>query len=264
MLKRISVANFKGFPLASGMELGNFQSFPKIMTVLTNTACAVWNSSIGKKTVVAVTGLIFIGFLAGHLSGNMLLFAGQHAFNEYAHFLHHAGHGALIWVARFVLLGSLILHVVATIQLTKQNRASRTRYQNENSLRATKSSKIMIWSGLTVLAFIIYHILHFTTRSTSAELARIVNTYDEHGHKDAYSMVIAGFQNIPTVLFYVIAMTLLCSHLSHGFASAFQTLGFRSQKTRDLLKHAGTAYSILIWIGFVSIPVAILFFGLGQ
>lgn len=234
------------------------------MTVLTSTACAVWNSSIGKKTVVAVTGLIFIGFLVGHLSGNLLIFAGQEAFNEYAHFLHHLGHGSVIWIARFVLLAAITLHVIATIQLTRENRSSRQGYAYEKTQCASKSSKIMIWSGLTVLAFIIYHILHFTTRSTSAELARIINTYDANGHKDAYSMVISGFQNIPTTLFYIIAMTLLCSHLSHGFASAFQTLGLRSKKTRDVLNYAGKAYSILIWIGFVSIPVSILIFGLGK
>ena len=226
------------------------------MTALTQSACALWNSSIGKKSVVAVTGLIFIGFLLAHLSGNLIVFVGEEAFNEYAHFLHHLGHGAVIWIARIVLLVSLVLHVVATIQLTKMNRAARPAYAHEATLRAGKSSKIMIYSGLTVLAFIIFHILHFTVR-TSSKLAKL-------GEESPYQMVVAGFQNWLVVIFYAIAMSLLCSHLSHGFSSTFQTLGFRSTKTKDLLDKAGKAYSILILIGFLSVPIAIRIFGLGS
>lgn len=226
------------------------------MTALTQSVRSLWDSSIGKKTVVAVTGLVFIGFLLAHLSGNMLVFVGEKAFNDYAYFLHHLGHGAVIWIARFVLLGSLILHVVATISLVRQNRAARPAYAHEGTLRASKSSKIMIWSGLTVLAFIIFHILHFTVR-TDAELARVAA-------ESPYQMVILGFQNWAVVIFYAIAMTLLCSHLSHGFSSAFQTLGFRSAKTRDLLDKAGKAYSLLVLVGFLSIPIAIRIFGLGN
>ncbi|MEM9079203.1 MAG: succinate dehydrogenase cytochrome b subunit [Verrucomicrobiota bacterium] len=234
------------------------------MNAIAASAFTLWNSSIGKKTVVAATGLFFIVFLMAHLGGNLLLFVGQDAFNAYAHKLHHLGEGSVIWIARFVLLAAITLHVVATIQLTKANRAARTAYAHEGTLRATKSSKIMIWSGLTVLAFIIYHILHFTTRTSSATLAKIVNTPDPNGYKNAYGMVIEGFRNIPTSIFYVIAITLLCSHLSHGFASAFQTLGLRSKKTSDLLNNLGKVYSVGIWLGFVSIPISILIFGYGK
>ena len=225
------------------------------MTALTQSVCSLWNSSIGKKTIVAVTGLVFIGFLVAHLAGNLLIFAGQEAFDDYAHMLHHLGHGAVIWIARAVLLGSLTLHVVATISLVKQNRAARPAYAHEATIGASKSSKIMIWSGLTVLAFIIFHILHFTVR-TSGKLAKL-------GAESPYEMVIVGFQDWLVVIFYTIAMTLLCSHLSHGFSSAFQTLGFRSAKTRDLLDKAGKAYSLLILIGFLSVPIAIRIFGYG-
>ena len=226
------------------------------MTALIQSASALWNSSIGKKSIVAITGLVFIGFLLGHLSGNLLIFVGEEAFNEYAHFLHHLGHGSVIWIARIVLLVSLVLHVVATIQLTRMNRAARPAYAHEATLRAGKSSKIMIYSGLTVLSFIIFHILHFTVR-TSSKLAELA--------KDSpYDMVVAGFQNWLVVIFYIVAMSLLCSHLSHGFSSAFQTLGFRSKKTRDLLDKAGKAYSILILVGFISVPIAIRIFGLGN
>ena len=108
----------------------------------------------------------------------------------------------------------------------------------------------MIWSGLTILAFVVFHILHYTVR-VNADLARI-------GSTDPYSMVVVGFQNPLVVLFYVISMTLLCSHLSHGVASIFQTLGLRSRKTEGAIRQLSLGYSIIIWAGFISIPLSIL------
>ena len=226
------------------------------MSALTQSARSLWSSSIGKKTIVAVTGLIFIGFLVAHLTGNLLVFVSEEAFNDYAEMLHHLGHGAVVWIARFVLLTALVLHVVATISLVKQNKAARPAYAHEATIQASKSSKIMIWSGLTVLSFIIFHILHYTVRVDS-ELAEIAK-------ESPYRMVILGFQSWPVVIFYAIAMTLLCSHLSHGFSSTFQTLGFRSKKTREILDILGKGYSILVLVGFLSIPIAIRIFGYGS
>jgi succinate dehydrogenase / fumarate reductase cytochrome b subunit len=224
------------------------------MNALTRSAAAYWNSSIGKKLVVAVTGLAMVLFLAGHLTGNMLIYAGKEAFDEYAKFLHEAGHGALIWVARVGLLVVLVLHVWATILLTRENKAARQAYEYKATIQASKSSRIMIWSGLTVLAFIVFHILHFTVR-TNSHLAEIAK-------ESPYEMVIAGFSGgflqVLVVLFYVVAMTLLCSHISHGVASMFQTLGFRSKKSASLIQRISLGYAAVIWIGFVSIPVAIL------
>jgi succinate dehydrogenase / fumarate reductase cytochrome b subunit len=224
------------------------------MNALTRSAAAYWNSSIGKKLVVALTGLAMVLFLAAHLTGNMLIYAGKEAFDEYARFLHEAGHGALIWVARLGLLVVLVLHVWATILLTRENKAARQQYEFQATIQASKSSRIMIWSGLTVLAFIVFHILHFTVR-TNSHLAAIAK-------ESPYEMVIAGFSGgflqVLVVLFYVVAMTLLCSHISHGVASMFQTLGFRSKKTADLIRSISLGYAAVIWLGFVSIPVAIM------
>jgi succinate dehydrogenase / fumarate reductase cytochrome b subunit len=224
------------------------------MNALTRSAAAYWNSSIGKKLVVALTGLAMVLFLAAHLTGNLLIYAGKEAFDEYARFLHEAGHGALIWVARLGLLVVLVLHVWATILLTRENKAARQQYEFQATIQASKSSRIMIWSGLTVLAFIVFHILHFTVR-TNSHLAEIAK-------ESPYKMVIAGFSGgflqVLVVLFYVVAMTLLCSHISHGVASMFQTLGFRSKKTADLIRSISLGYAAVIWLGFVSIPVAIM------
>jgi succinate dehydrogenase / fumarate reductase, cytochrome b subunit len=225
------------------------------MNALTRSAAAYWNSSIGKKLVVAVTGLAMVLFLAGHLTGNLLMYAGKEAFDEYAKFLHEAGHGALIWVARIGLIVVLVLHVWATILLTRENRAARQQYEFQATIQASKSSRIMVWSGLTVLAFIVFHILHFTVR-TNSHLAEIAK-------ESPYEMVIAGFSGgflqFLVVLFYVVAMTLLCSHISHGVASMFQTLGFRSKKSAGLIRSISLGYAVVIWVGFVSIPVSILF-----
>jgi succinate dehydrogenase / fumarate reductase, cytochrome b subunit len=224
------------------------------MNALTRSAAAYWNSSIGKKLVVAVTGLAMVLFLAGHLTGNLLMYAGKEAFDEYAEFLHTAGHGALIWVARLGLIVVLVLHVWATILLTRENRAARQEYEYKATIQASKSSRIMVWSGLTVLAFIVFHILHFTVR-TNSHLAEIAK-------ESPYEMVIAGFSGgflqVLVVLFYVTAMTLLCSHISHGVASMFQTLGFRSKNSAGLIRSISLGYAVVIWVGFVSIPVAIM------
>jgi succinate dehydrogenase / fumarate reductase cytochrome b subunit len=237
------------------------------MNALTRSATAYWQSSIGKKLIVAVTGIVMILFLAGHLTGNLLIFAGREAFNDYAQFLHEAGHGMLIWVARVGLLVTVVLHVIATIQLTRQNRAARKEaYQYKTTIQAKKSSLLMIWSGLTILSFIIFHILHFTVKIAGGFSEMIDQAYlattGETRH-DAYGMVIAGFQacslNALVVVFYIISMSLLCSHLSHGVGSVFQTLGWRSQKSQDLIRNISLGYSFVIWAGFISVPLTIFF-----
>lgn len=220
------------------------------MNALTRCLDTYWSSSIGKKLVVALTGLVLVIFLAGHLSGNLLMYVGRDAFNEYAEFLHSMLHGIGVWVARIGLIVMLTLHVVGTISLTRQNRAARQAYERQATLQASKSSRIMILSGLTILAFVIFHILHYTVR-IDADLAEI-------GATDPYGMVIVGFQSPIVVVFYVISMTLLCSHLTHGVASIFQTLGLRTQKTQGLIRQFSWAYSLLIWAGFISIPIAVL------
>ena len=137
------------------------------MSASTCSLCAFVKSSIGRKLIVALTGLALVLFLAGHLSGNLLIFAGRDAFNEYAAFLHGSLHGAGIWIARIGLLVCFALHIIFTVLLTKENKAARTAYAHEATVQAPKSSLIMIWSGLTILAFVIYHILHYTVRIDS-------------------------------------------------------------------------------------------------
>jgi succinate dehydrogenase / fumarate reductase cytochrome b subunit len=237
------------------------------MNAITRSLVITWQSSIGKKLLVALSGAFLLLFLLGHLAGNLLVYAGREAFNDYAELLHHMLHGAGIWVFRAVMLAAVAIHVAATVALTRQNRAAREGYQMEGTIQATRSSRIMIWSGLTVLAFLVYHLLHFTVR--------IGNEYDSYvdplhlaatglERQDAWRMVIDGFSWWPASLFYIIAMTLLCSHASHGVQSMFQTLGLRSAKSAATLDLVSKGYAAVVWIGFVSIPVSILLFGFGR
>lgn len=226
-----------------------------------------WSSSIGKKFIVALTGIILAGFLAGHLAGNLLVFVGREAFNDYAAFLHGSLHGTGVWIARLGLLTALVLHVVATVALTRENRAARIAYAHPNTIQASKSSRIMIWTGLTILLFVIYHLLHFTIQagneySTYVDPVFLAATGLER--HDAWKMVIDGFSVWYVSAFYVLAISVLCSHLGHGVASIFQTLGVNSKKSRGTIEMFSWAYSGIIWLGFISIPVAIFIFKFGR
>ena len=224
-------------------------------------------SSIGKKILVAVTGAILAVFVLGHMIGNLLVFAGPDAINEYGHMLQTALHGGGVWIARLGLLAALAIHVVATVQLTRANRAARLdRYGREATRVASSSSRVMIWSGLTVLAFVVYHLLHFTVRAGNEYNNPKLYSYDLHGETvhNVYKMVIDGFSWGPASAFYIVAMVLLCSHLSHGVASLFQTLGLATNRTWPLFQKLGRAFALLILVGNCSIPVAIWLFGYGR
>ncbi|MBK1817869.1 succinate dehydrogenase cytochrome b subunit [Luteolibacter yonseiensis] len=234
------------------------------MNAITRCLDTYWSSSIGKKLIVAITGLVLVLFLGGHMTGNLLVFMGQEAFNDYAQLLHHLLHGAGIWIARIGLLVAVALHIAATIALTRQNKAARKAYEYQATIQASKSSRIMIWTGLTILAFVIYHLLHFTVRAGNeynnpalyTDLAYKAATGDYR--QNAWKMVIDGFSVWYVVLFYIVAMTMLCSHLSHGVGAIFQTLGLRSKKSASAIDLISKGYAAVIWIGFVSIPIAIL------
>ncbi|MES2661359.1 MAG: succinate dehydrogenase cytochrome b subunit [Verrucomicrobiota bacterium] len=240
------------------------------MNAITRCLDTYWSSSIGKKLIVALTGLVLVLFLGGHMIGNLLVFVGPEAFNDYAQLLHHLLHGAGIWIARIGLLAAIVLHIAATISLTCQNRAARKQYECNATIQASKSSRIMILSGLTILVFVVYHLLHFTVRVGNEYNNPAL--YTDHAYmaatgefrQNAWKMVIDGFSVWYVVLFYIIAMCLLCSHLSHGVAAIFQTLGLRSKKSASAIDLFSKAYSAAIWIGFVSIPVAIYFFKFGR
>ncbi|TDU63100.1 succinate dehydrogenase / fumarate reductase cytochrome b subunit [Prosthecobacter fusiformis] len=237
------------------------------MSAVFDTLSRFYSSSIGKKILVALTGIILVAFILGHMIGNLLVFAGPEAINEYGHMLQTSLHGAGVWIARIGLLVAVVIHVVATIQLTVANRAARKEaYGKQKFQVSSTASRTMIWSGLTILAFIIYHLMHFTVRVGNEYNNPALYSYDLNGHSvhNVYKMVIDGFSWWPASVFYVIAMVLLCSHLGHGVASIFQTLGLTTHRTWPLIKKAGMAFALLILVGNCSIPIAILVFGYGR
>ena len=234
------------------------------MSASSCSLCAFVKSSIGRKFIVAITGLALVLFLAGHLTGNLLIFAGRGAFNDYAQFLHEVFHGAGVWIARIGLLACFVAHIWFTVLLTKENKTSRKNYETNATVQAPKSSLIMIWSGLTILAFVIFHLLHFTVKAGTDYASFMEAMPDGSERHDAWKMVIVGFSHPLVSIFYVIAMTLLCSHLSHGVSSIFQTLGLRTKKTATPIKMLSKAYAVVIYLGFISIPIAVLLFGFGS
>lgn len=224
------------------------------------------SSSIGKKILVALTGAVLVVFVLGHMIGNLLVFVGKDAINEYGHMLQTSLHGGGVWIARLGIFGSIIVHVILTIQLTKANRAARAdRYGFEATQVASKSSRTMIMSGLTILAFFVYHILHYTVRVWHGfDTAKYEIEIDGHKAHNVYQMVIDGFSWAPASIVYLIAMGLLCSHLSHGVSSLFQTLGLNTEKTAPLFKKLGWAYALLIFGGNATIVLSIWLFGYGR
>jgi len=214
-------------------------------------------SSILSKFVVAITGLIMVGFIVGHTLGNLLIYAGPEAINTYAVGLKDIS--GVVWAMRIVLIISLILHVIATINLVRHNRAVAGTYKVNNYKASTFSARFMAYAGLTILFFIIYHLLHFTfgvtdpgdfSRQYLLENGRIVH--------DVYSMVVLGFRNIIVSVFYIIAVIFLGLHLKHGFHSLFQTLGIHGKKFTPMIQKVAVAFSIIIVVSLISIPISVM------
>jgi succinate dehydrogenase / fumarate reductase, cytochrome b subunit len=219
-----------------------------------NPIVAFYQSSIGKKITVAVSGVILMLFILGHLAGNLEIFLGQDHMNAYSTFLHSTG--PLLWIIRIILLATVLIHITATIQLTVANRKAKPKkYAIPGHQRSTTASRTMIWGGLMVLAFIIWHLMQFTFEATDARFHALKDSLGRH---DVYSMVILGFQNPINALFYAVALFCLGMHLSHGFMSVTQTLGINNRKVSENITRWGRVIAWLIFIGYVSIPASVL------
>jgi len=219
-----------------------------------NPLWAFYQSSIGKKTTVAVTGLLLIVYVLGHLVGNLQIYWSAERLNIYAQFLHALG--PLLWLIRVGLLAVFIIHVVATVQLTLENRRAKPqKYAVPGYQRSTTASRTMIVSGLIVLCFVIYHLLHFTFEATNPEFHEL---QDSAGRHDVYRMVVLGFQQPLISIFYVLSLFLLTLHLSHGFASVTQTLGINNRKLEGFISTGGQTLAWSVFAGYVSIPLSIL------
>ena len=224
-------------------------------------------SSVGQKVVVACTGLLLAGFVVGHLIGNLKMFGPPEAINGYAYFLKHEI-GALLWIARGGLLALFVTHIVLTLNLKAKSAAARpTAYTYVRAAQATLASRTMLWTGLTVGAFVLFHLAHFTLgwvkpalmTDASGHVTAIdyLKLTDDKGRHDVHSMVVAGFRTPWVTVIYVAAQLLLFVHLSHGLQSVVQTLGLKGTKFAAAWVWLGYATAGTILAGNLSIVFAV-------
>ena len=212
------------------------------------------NASVGKKILMAITGIMVIGFIIVHMIGNLQIFIGQEQLNKYAETLQNLG--VLKWAFRLFILTFFGIHVWEGIVLWWENKMARpVSYVKDYTLEATLSSRTMIWTGAMIFSFVVYHLLHFTMIITNPEYANLPLA---DGRFDVYSMVILGFQNYLISGVYIVAIFLMAFHLSHSISSLFQTLGLNNPNAMPKLKALGNLVAVIVFCGYVSMPIAVL------
>lgn len=208
---------------------------------------------------MALTGICLFLFVAGHLAGNLQVFLGPEAINRYGHFLQ--SNLELVWPARIGLLLCVLVHIWAAASLSLENKAARpVTYADAKPFGSTYASRTMLMSGSIIFIFIVYHLLHFTAEVryinlTGQSFATFIDPEKRH---DIFKMMVVGFNNPWVSGFYILGIGLLCLHLSHGLSSMFQSLGWRTDAYRNCLDRGARAVALLIFLGYTSIPVAIL------
>jgi succinate dehydrogenase / fumarate reductase cytochrome b subunit len=216
-------------------------------TVLAGKAVRFYDSTIGKKAVMAVSGFILFGYLVVHMLGNLQIFIGQEQMDHYAATLH--GNPALLWSARVVLLVSVLAHIWSWLALAANNKAARPiGYQKPGNVQASLASRTMSLSGPVIAAFVIIHLLHLTT-----------GTIHPGGFVElhAYENLVSGFTP-PFALLYIVAMLLVGIHLSHGIWSMFQSIGFSHPRYTPMLKKFSAVFSWILIGGFIAVPISVL------
>lgn len=219
-----------------------------------STIRTLWDSSVGKKTVMAVTGLIMLGYLVAHMAGNLKIFFGPGDFNGYAHWLRTMGEPVLhyewaLWIARFVLLAAVILHAVSAAQLSRRDIKARPVKYVHKRPRASYATRTMRWGGIILALFIVWHILDLTTGTVHA---------GDFQHGQAYQNVVGTFSTWYGNTIYIVAMVALGLHIQHGFWSAAQTLGAGSRNRDRLLKTVANVLALVLTLGFIAVPVAVM------
>jgi succinate dehydrogenase / fumarate reductase, cytochrome b subunit len=207
----------------------------------------LWDSSVGKKVIMAVTGLIWVAYLITHMLANLLIFQGPAKINAYSAFLH--GTGGALWAARLVLVAALVLHVLAAAQLADRRHDARpVRYAaGRQPHTSTVAARTIRWGGALILLFLVYHILHFTVGSAHPNFADL----------NPYHNVATGFRDPLVVALYLLAMAFVGLHLYHGIWSSGRSLGTSPPSPRPLRRSVALVLALAIWIGFSVIPIAV-------
>ena len=225
--------------------------------IANNPALALWGTAIGKKIVMAVTGVVLVLFVIAHMLGNLKIFEGAGQINTYSRFLREVGqpelaYGQLLWIVRIVLLICVIFHIVAAYQLTRMSHAARpSAYNAKRDVETTYAARLMRWGGVLLAVFIVFHILHFTVGAVG---------YRPGQYKDlhVYQNVVTGFSVWPISVFYLLAMAALGLHLDHGIWSMLQTLGWCTVKNTNSLRALSRVIAIIVFLGFISVPIAVM------
>jgi len=215
----------------------------------------LYRSAIGKKYVMALSGVVMMGYVFFHMVGNLKLYAGTEALGAYAEFLRSFGyplfpHQGLLWIARIGLIAAFLLHLHAAWGLTQINRRARTiRYQSKRDyVAADFAARTMRWSGIIVLLFIVFHVADLTFGTVNPDFV----------HGDPYRNVVASFQRIPVSLFYIVANLALGLHLYHGAWSLFQSLGINNRRFNHWRRAFATAFAVIVTLGNISFPIAVM------
>jgi succinate dehydrogenase / fumarate reductase cytochrome b subunit len=225
--------------------------------VAKNRLMTLWGTVIGKKVVMAITGIVLIGFVIAHMLGNLKIFAGPNEINDYSRFLREVGspelsYGQLLWLVRIILLISVTLHITAALQLTRMSWAARpTGYTVKRDIETTFAARAMRWGGVLLIVFVIFHLLHLTGGVVGFRAGQFK-------HLAVYQNVVAAFAVLPVAIFYIVAMGALCLHLSHGIWSMLQTLGWSTARNEATLKVISRVIASIVFLGFASVPVAVL------
>ena len=207
-----------------------------------------WMSTVGKKVLMALSGIILFAYVVAHMLGNMQIYLGSEVINRYAHFLH--SNEGMLWTARIVLLAAVLVHAVAGIQLWARKKEARpVAYRNKENIQATPASRTMIWTGVIIAAFVVYHVLDLTVGTARAA------PYKE---LDPAFNVTQGFAYTPAAIAYIIAMVALGFHLWHGVYSMFGTLGLEHPRYMTGVRRLAALLATLIALANISIPVAVL------
>jgi succinate dehydrogenase / fumarate reductase cytochrome b subunit len=207
----------------------------------------LWDSSVGKKVIMAATGLIWVAYLITHMLANLLVFQGPGKINAYSAFLH--GTGGALWTARLVLIAALLLHIIAAVQLTERRLKARpAKYAaGRESQVSTFASRTIRWGGGMILVFLVYHILHFTLGSVHPDFVE----------GNPYHNVVSGFRTLWVVVVYLVAMAAVGLHLYHGLWSSGRSLGISPPSPQPLRRAIALVLALVIWLGFTVIPIAV-------
>jgi succinate dehydrogenase / fumarate reductase cytochrome b subunit len=216
---------------------------------------AFYHSTVGKKVIMAITGLIGVGFVILHVAGNLQAFAGREKINAYSALLHGPG-AELLWLVRIVLIVAVVLHVVMAVQLTQRARAARpVGYHERDPQVSTLASRTMRWGGGLLLVFIVVHLLHFTTRQVDP--GHWAHRMDAAGRYDIYGNIVASFRIWWVSAFYLLAMIALGLHLWHGVWSSGRALGVAKPSASPLRRRIAPILAIGLWLGFSLVPIAV-------